>query len=425
MSDNNSQKYSDLGNEIRNSVMDAINSGDYSGLSESINKSVYTVLGDVGDSINKAATRAMNGGLTETQQNYRDSFARARQQAREQAERYQKEQEARIQRNKELRAQAMKRSSQIIKYRDIGAFSAPLLVTIGTAGTIFGAIGLSVELAAATPEGIGVAAVILVASLFALIRGIDKRKWRNKAKKYKSLCSQKMYCAVEDIASATGTDQKKVVKDIKKVLAKGFFPEGYIDEDGTTLMVSKSVYDQYVQTKKNQEMMAAEQEAKEAEMLQENGVDESAKVLLSPEQQAELNVMISEGNRSISRLHELNEQIPGEAITAKLEITENLLGDIFQRVKEHPEQMKNCHKLMDYHLPTMLKLVEAYAEYDKVSVPGPEIIKAKNEIEKTIDIINQAFTELLNRLFQDSVWDVTADAQVLKSMLNQEGLTKI
>lgn len=85
--------------------------------------------------------------------------------------------------------------------------------------------------------------------------------------------------------------------------------------------------------------------------------------------------------------------------------------------------MKNCHKLMDYHLPTMLKLVEAYAEYDKVSVPGEDIIKAKEEIEKTIDVINQAFTELLNRLFRDSVWDVTADAKVLKSMLSQDGLT--
>ncbi len=82
--------------------------------------------------------------------------------------------------------------------------------------------------------------------------------------------------------------------------------------------------------------------------------------------------------------------------------------------------MKNCHKLMNYYLPTMLKLVEAYAEYDKVSVPGPDIIKAKEEIEKTLETINQAFVQLLNNMFQDSVWDVTADAKVLKTMLKQE-----
>ena len=84
--------------------------------------------------------------------------------------------------------------------------------------------------------------------------------------------------------------------------------------------------------------------------------------------------------------------------------------------------MVNCRKLMDYYLPTMIKLVEAYEEYDKVSQPGEDIKAAKTEIEKTLDIINQAFVELLNKLFQNSVWDVKAEANVLKTMLRQEGL---
>ncbi len=103
---------------------------------------------------------------------------------------------------------------------------------------------------------------------------------------------------------------------------------------------------------------------------------------------------------------------------------EGLLNDILNRVKEHPDQMNSCHKLMNYYIPTMLKLVEAYAEYDKVKVPGQDIINAKDEIEKTLDTINEAFVQLLNRLFQDSVWDVTADAKVLKTMLQQEGLAE-
>ena len=80
--------------------------------------------------------------------------------------------------------------------------------------------------------------------------------------------------------------------------------------------------------------------------------------------------------------------------------------------------------MMDYYLPTTLKLVEAYADFDKVSVPGPEIVAAKAEIERTMDIINQAFSELLSNLFQDTVLDITTDAQVLQTMLAREGLTK-
>ena len=103
---------------------------------------------------------------------------------------------------------------------------------------------------------------------------------------------------------------------------------------------------------------------------------------------------------------------------------ENLLKEIFDRVQEHPEQMHRVHKLMDYYLPTMLKLVEQYAEFDEISSPGEDILDAKKEIEKTLDMINQAFVTLLNNLFRDAAFDASADAQVLQTMLDKEGLTE-
>ena len=85
--------------------------------------------------------------------------------------------------------------------------------------------------------------------------------------------------------------------------------------------------------------------------------------------------------------------------------------------------MDRMHKLMDYYLPTAEKLVKAYREYDSVSEPGKEILSAKKDIENTLDTINSALGKLLNKLFKDSVLDVTTDAQVLKTILVQKGLT--
>ena len=79
---------------------------------------------------------------------------------------------------------------------------------------------------------------------------------------------------------------------------------------------------------------------------------------------------------------------------------------------------------MDYYLPVTLKLVGAYEEFDSLSVQGDDIVEAKNEIEKTLDTINNAFGELLERLFRDTAFDVTTDAQVLQTMLAKDGLTK-
>ena len=124
----------------------------------------------------------------------------------------------------------------------------------------------------------------------------------------------------------------------------------------------------------------------------------------------ELHSIVAEGMEYIRHLRDLNDRIEGEAISEKLYRLENLLKEIFDRVQEHPEQMHRMHKLMDYYLPTMLKLVEQYAEFDEISSPGEDILDAKKEIEKTLDMINQAFVTLLNNLFRDAAFDASASS---------------
>jgi hypothetical protein len=67
--------------------------------------------------------------------------------------------------------------------------------------------------------------------------------------------------------------------------------------------------------------------------------------------------------------------------------------------------------------------VGAYEDFDNMSTQGEEILEAKREIEKTLDTINSAFSELLGRMVRDTAYDVTTDAQVLQTMLAKEGLT--
>ncbi len=79
---------------------------------------------------------------------------------------------------------------------------------------------------------------------------------------------------------------------------------------------------------------------------------------------------------------------------------------------------------MEYYLPTTLKLLEAYKEFDRQPVQGENITTAKKEIEKTLDTINLAFENLLDDLFEDAAMDVSTDISVLNTMLAQEGLTE-
>ncbi len=406
---NNNQKYNDLGDQIKNSVLEALSTGDFTGLSDSIAKSVNVVIGDVGGQISKAAYTAANSAQTGA----RNAAAAA------QAQRYQQQQQARIERNKQLRAEAARRMAQRVRYIDNGAVSSVMKIIFGSCIASFCGLALLGALVEFTMADLGpfiVVALFTLLGIWMVVSGVQTRKLLGFARRLRDLVKDRFYVSLKEVESVTGKDHNSVVRDVKKALQRNYFPEGRLDEEETTFMASKAVYEQYLETKKHKV-----EEAKEG--LDKQGVKD-AEGVLNPEQLTELNSMMAEGSRAIVRLHELNDEIPGEVITAKLDKTENLLHDIFERVKDHPDQMKNCHKLMDYYLPTMLKLVEAYDEYDKVTEPGPDIIKAKDEIEKTIDTINGAFTELLNKLFRDSVWDVTADARVLQSMLGQDGLAR-
>ena len=140
---------------------------------------------------------------------------------------------------------------------------------------------------------------------------------------------------------------------------------------------------------------------------------------LSPEVQK----VIQAGDDYVRKIREANDAIPGEEISAKISRMEMLVDRIFDRVEENPESIDDIRKLMDYYLPTTVKLLDAYEELDGQPVQGENIISSKREIEKTIDTLNTAFEKLLDDLFQDTAWDLSSDISVLQMMLAQEGLT--
>ena len=177
------------------------------------------------------------------------------------------------------------------------------------------------------------------------------------------------------------------------------------------------------QRAKQRKIQEREKKARE-KGKQRNPVAEPVDISEQEENQGELDTMIQEGQACIRNLRDMNDNIAGEEISAKLFRLENLLKEIFERLRENPEQQPQLKKFMNYYLPTTLKLVKSYEEFDSLSVQGEDILEAKAEIEKTLDTINSAFAELLNRVFQKSAFDVTTDAQVLQTMLANEGLTR-
>ena len=134
--------------------------------------------------------------------------------------------------------------------------------------------------------------------------------------------------------------------------------------------------------------------------------------------------IIKQGDDYVRKIREANDAIPGEEISAKISRMEMLVDRIFDRVEQNPDSVDDIGKLMQYYLPTTIKLLEAYEKLDAQPVQGENILSSKQEIEKTLDTLNIAFEKLLDDLFQDTAWDLSTDISVLHTMLAQEGLTE-
>lgn len=262
---------------------------------------------------------------------------------------------------------------------------------------------------------IGVGAFGVFTLVFALMAmtGIRMAGSVGRFRKYVKLLGNREYCDVKELAQKTGRPVKSIVKDLKKMIKKGWFCQGHLDEQDSCLMVSDRAYHQYTELIERTRREKAEQEAAAQKRQQEYS-------RLSPEVQK----VIEAGDEYVKKIREANDAIPGEEISAKIYRMETLVDRIFDRVEQKPDTVGDIRKLMEYYLPTTIKLLEAYEELDAQPVQGENIISSKQEIEKTLDTLNAAFEKLLDDLFQDTAWDLSSDISVLNTMLAQEGLTE-
>lgn len=390
----NYQGHNHLGEQFKNAVQDAIHSGNYEALNLLVTDTVTDVIANTGRQVKKMTDQFQNTipNQKSTHQTTSSPFS------------------------------DIIPKKHLPDTRKVGQVSSILNIVFGSIGVgilsctlLASLIFLAIDLLW-SPALFVIQLILFLLCALLTAKGLSDRGRLIRMKRYLSLCAGKMYVNIQELAQQTNKSFDYVLKDVKKMLKLGFFPQGHLDEKGTCLMLDDATYREYLKLEQQQKILAKEEAQKAARKATAQKKNAS--------QNRELQLMIQDGQDYIQKLHDMNELLPGETISRKLYRMENLLKEIFEQLEEDPSQMPKMKKLMSYYLPTTIKLLEAYKDFDDVSVPGNDIIKAKTEIEKTVDTINEAFTELLNKLFQSAVFDVTTDAQVLQTMLAKEGLTK-
>ena len=398
--------WSQYGDAVRDAVQDALKTGDFKNFN---------------DVVASAAMEAMKTARTQINQNFAVQNSREVPPKETYTEKWLRENNERKAAQREQAVRNLPVRASLAPRERKGSVSGTLFQVFGGIGTGVMAVlstvflGLGLGIGGGFWVAFGVLFVFLGLFVGMLKKGNKKKSRLKRALKYLQLAGNNHYIDLEDLALHTNQSEKFVLKDVKRLLTDGFYPEGHLDRQESCLMLDNRIYDEYLTLEKQRKAQEQEMRALPERPVAEMPAQGTA---------SEVDRLISEGQEYIRRLRDMNDNIAGESISAKLFRLENLLKEIFDRLREHPEQVSQMQKFMSYYLPTTLKLVAAYEDFDSLSEQGEDIREAKAEIEKTLDTINSAFSELLNRLFRETAYDVTTDAQVLQTMLAKEGLTR-
>ena len=389
MGDSKNSGFEDLGRSVGRIVDSAIESNDFKEL-------------------NEAVTKAISKALDTGAQAIRDSLSGDKDQDAWKNNRYVPPEEYRQKKPKKEEKKSL--YAKVGGDRAMGAFMAGGggllafgtgvgIITSGWVQSLFNAGSVSplqVFLGIFFAGGIGIAAY-----------GSRLFGKTTRYKKYVNTLGDKTYCDVEKLSRAAGKPVKYVRKDVKAMITNGWFLEGHMDDQETTLITSDETYREYQELKKQRE----EQSIHEA-------VENAKKPVVTPEAQE----IIDKGNEYLREIHACNEAIPGEEVSAQIAGIESLIATILQRAAEHPQAAPDLKKMMNYYLPMTIKLLHAYEEMDRQPVQGENIVKSKREIEDTLDTLNLAFQKILDASFGDTALDVSSDITVLNTLLAQEGL---
>lgn len=253
-------------------------------------------------------------------------------------------------------------------------------------------------------NGVSIATIADVAIPF-IVSGASflfARVHKNRADRcdsYSILIGDKPYFSVAALAAASGVSYNRAKRDLQYMISRGRLgPEAFIDSAKKMLFSSPEAAAEYEKA--------------------------FVKATVEDEKPFEDKIPQDEYRQIILEIRRLNDEISDIGVSARIYKIEEHTANIFDYVKEHPEKKGSIRMLMNYYLPTTLKLLTSYANIERVGVAGDNMRKSKESIEETLDMLVFAFEKELDRLYASESIDINSDIEVLEKMLQKDGITK-
>ena len=225
------------------------------------------------------------------------------------------------------------------------------------------------------------------------------------------IVGERDYITLGELRDITGYSYKKIRRLVKDAIAHGYFGSGaYIDVKNDTLVI-RGVAPENPGAYKEPDF-----EPEKANITPENSKQDIQKSDTVDFETDNYQVILK-------NLHDINEAIEGEEMTAKITELENLSARIFELAKKDPKKKAMLGRFMSYYLPTSQKLLSTYATLDKQGYAGENMLETKRNIEDNMDSLVKAFRMQLDKLFEAEAMDISSDIATLNKIFDMDGIS--
>jgi hypothetical protein len=219
---------------------------------------------------------------------------------------------------------------------------------------------------------------------------------------------------VAELASEAGVAVPQLVSVLDEAISRGLIPEGHLDVAGAkkTLYLTDDAW-YAVQAGTRPTEVTADESAPAADGA---GVGSSALP-------GEAREVLAAATQSAKQISDCASKIREAEVRGTLERIASKSEDICSYVMHHPEVASQFRRATTYYLPTTAKLAASYAELEG-HASGPEVVKTLTEMRSSFVQMDDALSKLSDELVLDQSIDVHSDIEVLRTMLEQDGLTE-
>ncbi len=278
-------------------------------------------------------------------------------------------------------------------YTALAALGIALIAT----GSLFSFLGLGNILGGNSLSGaitmFGLSAMMVISGGSFLMVPRSLALQNAKKMRFCNVVGTRKVMKLADMAATLGLPYQQLTRELQRYLDKGLFPGGYIDHARKLLVVSAE------------------------------GVDFSALKEDTPDISGNGEADSGSRNAIIAQIRAVNTRIEDESVSKKVRRIEEITALILEAVTRDPAKERKISAFMSYYLPTTLKIITAYEQFEEQGVRGENLLAAMRDIENILDHLVFGFERQLDLLFENDVLDISSDISVLESMLAKDGLT--